>query len=426
MSNLAIRNLCNFIDAAPTPYHTVDAALAMLAGHSAVRLEEKSAWHLKPETLYYVQRKPAGLLAFRTGKQVLSPFMIAGAHDDVPALKIRLEKKVAQRGLERLAVEVYGGPILATWLDRPLAVAGIVFMRTPDGVEERLFNSVKPVAVIPNLAIHLNRDINKGFEYTAHQTMLPLVGASGADGESWIAAYLCKELGCREEDIVSSDLMLYDADRACLFGPGEEFISAPRIDNLEGCHAVLEALCVAGSAEFSQVAVLFNSEEIGSRTLEGADSLFLRDTLERVVLASGGGREDFLRMLSLSFCVSVDGAQAWHPGFADKFDETYAPLLNAGPAIKVNANMRYTSEAESTAKIQELCRKQGIPCQIFRMRADLPSGTTIGPLTTSTLGVRGIDIGIPMLAMHSVRELAGSLDHEHSIKLVKAVFEHGL
>ncbi|HPD80244.1 MAG TPA: M18 family aminopeptidase [Spirochaetales bacterium] len=426
MSNPAIKNLCTFIDAAPTPYHTVDASIAMLSTAAAVKLEEHEPWKLEPGTLYYVTRKPAGLIAFRIGTERLSGFVVAGAHNDVPALKLRLEKKVIQRGMERLAVEVYGGPILATWLDRPLAIAGIVMLKTNQGVEQRLFNSVKPVAVIPNLAIHLNRDINKGFEYLAHQTLLPLVAESEGANNSWIVRYLARELDCSEADILASDLSLYDAEKAFLFGPDEEFLSSPRIDNLEGCHAVLEALCSARTGKQTQVSVLFNSEEIGSRTLEGADSFFLRDILERIILAQGGTREDFLRVLSLSFCVSVDGAQAWHPGFADKFDETYAPLLNKGPAIKLNANMRYTSDAENSARIVSLCKNEGIPCQLFRMRADLPSGTTIGPLTTSTLGVPGVDIGIPMLAMHSARELAGTKDHEQCIKLVKTVFEQGV
>lgn len=426
MSNLAIKNLCTYIDAAPTPYHAIDLSCAMLDSAKAIRLDEQHPWKLEQNKLYYIVRKPAGLIAFRTGSEPFSGFLLAGAHNDVPALKIRMEKKMIQRGMERLAVEVYGGPILATWVDRPLAVAGIVMQKTDQGIKERLFNSVKPVAVIPNLAIHLNREVNKGFEYLPHQTLLPLVAETEKDGDAWIVQYLARELECKETDILASDLMLYDAERAFTFGPREEFLSSPRIDNLEGCHAVLDALCTAHAGKQTQVAVLFNAEEIGSRTPEGADSFFLRDILERIILAQNGTREDFLRCLSLSFCISVDGAQAWHPAFADKFDEAYAPLLNKGPAIKINANMRYTSDSHNAARIIALCNADGIPCQLFRMRADLPSGTTIGPLTTSTLGIQGVDIGVPMLAMHSARELAGTKDHELCIRLVKRIFEYGI
>lgn len=439
MSALNAKALCDYIDASPTAFHAVDSAEAMLKAWGGLRLDERAGWQLEPQKMYYVIRDDASLIAFRTGRASVCDkgFLLAGAHTDAPGLRARLDKLVNGKGLERVAVESYGGPILATWLDRPLSLAGRVVLRKADGgLESRLVNFARPMAVIPNLAIHLNREINKGFEYPMHTALLPLVAATasqpavGAAGEkasdgSWLQKALAAELGVSQNAILSAELTFNEALAPTIFGQDGELINAPRIDNLEGCHAVLSAFCAAKPADHVQMAVLFDNEEIGSTSTRGANSSFLRDVMERICLNAGGSAEGYYRAAASSFLLSVDGAQAWHPGYADKFDPDYAPVLNKGPAIKLNANIRYATEARGEAAILRLCQHLGLPCQRFLMRADLAPGSTIGPMTSAITGIRTVDIGLPMLAMHSIRETAGTLDHDAMIKLLTAAYETG-
>ncbi|HPG85745.1 MAG TPA: M18 family aminopeptidase [Spirochaetales bacterium] len=427
MPALNTKALCDFIDASPTPYHAVDSAAAMLNAVGAVHLDERDAWSLEVGRAYYVSRDGASLIAFRVGRTAPSEsgFALAGAHADAPGLRARIEKSVAAKGMDRVAVEAYGGPIHATWLDRPLSLAGRVAVRTPDGIHRRLVNFARPVAVIPNLAIHFNREMNKGVEYPMNQALLPLVSAAGpqpagADGQaqvgSWVLRAVAAELGVEPDAIVSAELTFVDAAASAAIGADSEIVSAPRIDNLEGCHAVLSAFVSAPTGGHGQIAALFDNEEIGSATPRGADSSFLRDIIERIVaLTDDSGPEAAHRALARSFSVSVDGAQAWHPAYADRFDEDFAPVLNGGPAIKANANVRYATDAIGEAAFRACCEAAGVPCQRFRMRADLSPGTTIGPISSALLGVRTVDVGVPMLAMHSARETAGAYDHDHMI-----------
>ncbi|HAP44558.1 MAG: M18 family aminopeptidase [Spirochaetes bacterium GWD1_61_31] len=428
------RALCEFIDASPTAFHAVDSAEAMLKAWGGQRLSEKEVWDLQPQQLYYLVRDDASLIAFRLGTAPLATagFLLAGAHTDAPGLRARIDKAVAAKGLERVAVEVYGGPINATWLDRPLSLAGRVLLQAAAGrVVSRLVNFSRPLAIIPNLAIHLNRDLNKGFEYPMHTAMLPLVAANGAApaGEgvqgSWLLSALARELAVDPAAILSAELTFYEAAPSVIFGEHDELLAASRIDNLEGCHAILSAFCACRATAHTQVAVLFDNEEIGSTSTRGANSALLRDVLERIVLAQASTAQDFYRAAASSLLLSVDGAQAFHPGYADKFDPDYAPVLNKGPAIKLNANIRYATEAKGEAYIRSLCTRHQLPCQRFVMRADLSPGSTIGPMTSANTGIRTIDIGLPMLAMHSVRETAGTVDHDSLIALLQAAYMEG-
>jgi len=435
--------LCDFIDASPSAFHAVSSAVAMLKATGAKRLDERERWTLESGGCYYLIRDDASLVAMRIGGRAPAEagFAIAAAHADAPSLRVRYEKTVIARGIERAAVEAYGGPIHATWLDRPLNMAGRALIKGKDGKPElRLVNLNRPVALIPNLAIHFNREMNKGIEYPMNSALLPIVacakdpaaataggaaaGAAVSPGYAWALRACAKELGVEPQDILSAELSFVDAAPSLVWGEDGEFISAPRIDNLEGCHAVLSAFCTAGPAEHSQLAVLFDNEEIGSGTPRGADSAFLRDVLARVMAARGGqGAEDEQRALARSFCVSVDGAQGWHPSYADRFDEDYAPVLNKGPAIKANANQRYATDAVSEAAFKSWCALAGVPSQRFRMRADLAPGSTIGPINAALLGVRTVDVGVPMLAMHSTRECSGSYDHDFMISALKAFYD---
>lgn len=430
--------LCDYIDASPTAYHAVDAAAAMLDAYGATRLDEREAWQLEAGKAYYVLRDAASLVAFRLGRKPASEagFVLSGAHADAPGLRARLRKTVSSRGIERVAVEQYGGPIHSTWLDRPLSLAGRVVVRVDGSMVPRLVNLARPVAVIPNLAIHFNRDMNKGVEYPMQSALLPVVAARGlppattqataGTGAGWLERVVADELGVSPEDIVTADLSFVDAAPAIVFGGDAELLSAPRIDNLEGCHAVLTAFADAPATDHGQFAVLFDNEEIGSESLRGANSSFLRGLFERVcALSDRSGTEALHRALARSFSVSVDGAQGWHPSYADRFDEDFAPVINGGPAIKSNANLRYATDALTDARFREYCEAAGVPCQRFRMRADLAPGTTIGPISSALLGVRTVDVGVPMLAMHSIRETAGSQDHDSMIAALKAMYAQG-
>lgn len=416
--------LRDFIDASPTAWQAVDSIGARLAAAGGIHLDEREAWILEPGCLYWVERSGSGLIAFRPGLRTPSEegFAVAGAHTDSPGLKLRLDKRLGSRGMERVPVEIYGGPIVSTWLDRPLALAGRVVVEKDKVRTTRLVSIEKPVGIVPNLAIHLNRDINKGYEYNA-QTQLPVLLVSapaGQDGSaeakpaegasvSFLTSLLAAELDVRLDSIVAADLFFVDAQKTVLVGP--DLLNGYRLDNLLGCHAILEALISARPAPHGQIAAFFDSEEIGSRTRMGADSSFLRDLLARIAGLQGAGGEGFHRALASSFSVSVDVSQAWHPGWPDKFDESYAPVLNGGPAVKVNANFRYATDAEAEARFRAYCDEAGVPCQKFMTRADMTPGSTIGPVSAAISGIATVDVGAPLLSMHSLRETAGVRDH---------------
>ncbi len=442
MPSQTAKNLCDFIDASPTAWHAVDTAAASLSAHGAQRLDERETWRLAPGKSYYVIRDGAAIVAFRVGEKPPSEtgLALAGAHADSPGFRARIDKSVAARGMERVAVEAYGGPIHSTWLDRPLSLAGRVVVAAPDGsLESRLVNFARPMAVIPNLAIHFNREMNKGVEYPVNAALLPVVGAAGTaaacspgaactpgENASWILKAVARELALESPAIQAAELAFVDAAPSIAFGADAELISAPRIDNLEGCHAMLTAFQAAPAADHGQLFALFDNEETGSQSPRGADSSFQRDIVERLVaLTDASGPEAVYRCLARSFCVSVDGAQGWHPSYADKFDEEYAPVLNGGPAVKANANVRYATDGLGEASFRRFCELAGVKSQRFRMRADLPAGTTIGPISAALMGVRTVDVGVPMLAMHSAREICGAYDHDSMVSMLKTFFSVG-
>lgn len=451
MTSSLSKRLVDFIDASPTAFHAVDSIAAALSAHGARRLREREAWELEPGAAYFVERSGSALVAFRAGLRPPQEagFAIAGAHTDSPGLKARLEKPLSGKGMERVAVEVYGGPIVSSWLDRPLGLAGRVVVRGASGaLETRLFNLERPIGVVPDLAIHLNRDVNKGFEYNAQNHLpvlvaalpkkeavaplgrdaaLPSAGAlgGGAQEHSWAVDLVARELGVEPSCILGSDLFFVDAQRIAVLGSDSELVNGPRLDDLLGCHAILEAFLGATGSAQALVACFMDNEEVGSRTAQGADSSFLRDILGRVCALSGCGTQDFYRALASSFCVSVDAAQAFHPSYADKYDDFYAPILNGGPALKANANFRYATDAESEARFRSLCAGAGVPCQKFMSRSDIAPGTTIGPMGSSLTGIPTVDVGAPLLSMHAMRETAGLLDHEAMVAALGALYHHG-
>lgn len=429
-----IKRLMEFIDASPTPFQAVDNLIGMLNAVGAQPLDEGQVWQLEPGCVYYVSRGGSSLIAFRVGLKAPAEagFLLAGAHTDSPALKIRPEKELRSRGYMRLALESYGAPILSGWLDRPLGLAGTIAVREKEGIVSRFYISHEPCAVIPNLAIHLNRDINKGFEYNLHQHMPALFGlvrstaalegpaGTSPSGTSEILARIAAELGIEPSAIVSADLRLFDAEPSCLIDGS--LINAPRLDDLAGCVAVMEAFVEVSAQAATQVACFFDAEEIGSMTLGGAQSSYLRDILARITLASRTSGQDFYRALSYSSCVSVDASQAWHPGYPDKFDEFYTPVLGKGIAVKSNANMNYATDFTSLRIADAAAAKAKINIQHYMARADIQPGKTIGPITASRTGIVTVDVGHPLLAMHSIRETVAASDHLDMVAFLRAFY----
>ncbi len=441
MQNALIKRLSDFLDASPTAYHAVDNISAALLAAGAERLDEKAEWKLEPGAAYFVVRSGTALIAFRPGLRAPAEegFALAGAHTDSPGLKLRYGKAISDGAMERAPVEIYGGPIVSTWLDRPLSLAGRVAVKnTNGGLDLRLVNFARPVGIIPNLAIHLNREINKGFEYNVQDNLPVLLSAgqpgTGPDADSAqnggvqvsvLNSLLGAELGVDPDQILGADLFFVESMKTAVFGPQNELINGYRLDDLTGCHAVLEAFLATPPAAHGQFALFFDNEEIGSRSIQGADSSFLRDILARVSALQHSGTEDFYRAIAQSFSISIDVAQAYHPSYAAKFDEPFSPRLNGGPAVKLNANLRYATDAEAEGRFRIICGEAGVPCQKYLSRADMSPGSTIGPLSSAHCGIKTLDIGAPLLSMHSIRETCGTLDHGYMVAALARHFAKG-
>ena len=422
--------LIKFVDASPTPFHAARTIITALEKAGFSELSWGDAWSLVPGGRYFVQRNGSSVIALVVGSRPAHEmgWRIAGAHTDSPALRLKTASAKLEGGCVRIGVELYGSPVVASWLDRPLGVAGRVAVRTSgrEGVAMRLVQLAESPCLIPGAALHMNRDINKGFEYNPQIHLRALFGSGEASSReaagTLLAGLISRQLGIEQKAILGSDLFLYDVQKASLCGAKGEFVCAGRLDNLAMCHAILEALLAGAQAEATLVAAFYDNEEIGSRSAQGADSSFLRDTLERMTLATHGGREDFYRAMQHSWAVSADAAHALNPNFSDKHDSDYAPLMNHGPVIKANASLRYATNAETSARFALLCEAAGVPCQYFIGRSDMPSGSTIGPTTSALLGVPAVDVGSPLWAMHSIRETQGVQDHIYMIKALEHFF----
>lgn len=419
--------LIAFIDASPSPWHAVASAEESLLARGFTRLEEGERWQLTAGGRYYAVRGGASLIAFVLGSRPLAEtgFRIVGAHTDSPGLRLKPKAALAGDGLLRLGVEVYGGPILATFTDRDLSLAGRVVMSTAAGPQTRLLRFDRPLVRLPNLAIHMNREVNEQGLKLNKQTELPLILGQlgeGEDAEARLRKLLADAALGDAADLLSFELAVYDVQKGCLWGADEEFIASRQLDNLASCHAALTALIATDQPKATCVAALFDHEEVGSESAAGAGGSFVSDVLARIGLQAGLDGEDRRRAMARSFFISADMAHAWQPNFPAAYEPDHKVLMNGGPVIKTNAGQRYATQAETAARFMGLCEQAGVPCQQYSHRSDLGCGSTIGPIVAARLGIASVDVGSPMWAMHSARESSGAHDQGYMIAALTAGF----
>ncbi|MBU3097897.1 MULTISPECIES: M18 family aminopeptidase [Clostridium] len=412
------QNLINYIYDSPTAYHAVSKAKEHLSKAGFVEIKEEDKWELKKGGKYFVTKNDSALTAFVVGKGEIeeSGFKIIGAHTDSPSFRIKPSPEmVVDNVYVRLNTEVYGGPILNTWMDRPLSIAGRVTLKSDDILhpETRLVNIKRPIMIIPNLAIHMNRNINTGIELNKQKDLLPLLSMVNENLEknNYLISAIAKELSVDLKQIIDFDLFLYEYEKGSIIGLNNEFISSSRLDDLAMVHAGISAISRDSSVQATNVIVCFDNEEVGSSTKQGADSNMLVDILERITISLHKNREEFFRAISKSFIISADNAHAVHPNSPEKNDPTNKPYINKGPVIKISASQSYTTDSNSDAVYELICEKAGVPIQKFVNRSDARGGSTIGPISSTHLNIRSVDMGSPTLAMHSIRELGGVLDH---------------
>lgn len=430
-ARLQVQNLLDFIDASPSPWHAVQSIEIQLARYRFVKLEESAKWALQTGGRYYVIRDDSSIVIFIAGQEPLdvTGFKIIGAHTDSPGLRIKPNAASYIDGLTRLGVEVYGGPILATFTDRDLSLAGRISYRNEKGhiaTSRVRFDEV--LLRLPNLAIHMNRGVNEDGLKLNRQIELPLI-LSAMTGQQLPQPYflsLLEELsGIEAAHILSWDMNVYDTQKGTFWGAEQEFYADSQLDNLASCHAALQALlddAVLDGTDATLVCAFFDHEEIGSESNKGAGGSFLKDILQRIAIATGTDREDYARALAQSFLISADMAHAYQPNFPNAYDPDHKVMVNKGPVIKVNASHRYSSESVSEAQFAQWCEEAGVPYQKYSHRSDLPCGSTIGPIASAKLGIRAVDVGNPMWAMHSIRESAGVLDHDYMTRVLKRFF----
>jgi aspartyl aminopeptidase len=417
------KELINFIYDSPTAFHAVDSAKAILDKQGFTELKEESSWNLEKGGKYYVTKNDSALTAFVVGLGKIEEhgFRIIGAHTDSPCFRIKpAAEMTVEEHYVKLNTETYSGPILSTWMDRPLSLAGRVTLRGGDlfNPTTKLVNINKPILIIPNLAIHMNRNVNQGVELNKQKDMLPLMGLINESLEkgNYLISTIARILNVEYKEILDFDLFLYEYEKGTIVGLNDEFISSPRMDDLAMVHAGITAIAKSEAVNSTNVVVCFDNEDIGSTSKQGADSPLLSDILERIVLTMGGDRQDYFRAIAKSFMISADMAHAVHPNVGEKHDPQNRPVINKGPAIKISANMKYITDSNSAAVYASICKQAEVPVQRFVNRSDEAGGSTIGPITASHLNIRGVDIGNPSLAMHSIRELGGVMDHTYVTK----------
>ncbi|MDV4150694.1 M18 family aminopeptidase [Clostridium sp. AL.422] len=417
-------DLIDFLYKSPTAFHSVKTIKERLDLNGFNEIKECDKWNLQKDGKYYVIKNDSALIAFIVGNGDVEEdgFKLIGAHTDSPGFRIKANPEMVSEGKYlKLNTEVYGGPILYTWFDRPLGIAGKVALKgsSPLKPEVKLVNINRPILIIPSLAIHMNRNVNEGYNINRQKDTLPLVSLINDkfEKDGYLVKVLAQELNVDSSDILGFDLGLYEIEKGAIIGLNEEFISAGRLDDMWMVYTGIQALIQSKANKSTKVMVCIDNEEIGSLTAQGANSALLLNILERITLALGKDREGLHRALANSLMISADLAHAVHPNLEEKHDPTNRPVLGNGPVLKTAASGSYSTDSYNAAIFEGLCHSAKVPYQKFFNRSDVRGGTTIGPITTSLLTIPVMDMGAPLLSMHSIRELASVKDNEYTIKL---------
>lgn len=415
--------LINYIYESPTSFHAVKNAVSELKKFGFVEIKEGDALKIKKGGKYFVTKNQSALIAFTVGKGELENegFRIIGAHTDSPSFRVKPNSDIEVEGAYvKLNTEVYGGPILNTWMDRPLSLAGRIVLKGKDSFHPdiKLLNIKRPLMIIPNLAIHMNRNINSGVELNRQKHMLPLLALVNDKFKQghYLTQIISEELSVPEEDILDFDLFLYEFEKGSIIGADQEFVSSGRLDDLSMVYSGIKAISNSKIKNTTNVMVCFDNEEVGSTTKQGANSPMLLSILERIAFNLGKSKDDFYRAISKSFIISCDLGHALHPNYGEKSDPVNRPIINKGPIIKISASQSYTTDAVSSAIYKNICCKAGVPVQVFVNRSDERGGSTIGPISSSHINMMSLDMGLAILSMHSVRELGGIKDYVYALE----------
>ncbi|MBR7083406.1 MAG: M18 family aminopeptidase [Clostridia bacterium] len=416
-------DLLKFLNSAPTPFQSVDELEKMLVAAGATKLDEGDEWNIERGKLYYMTKRGTQIAAFKIGGEPKETgFRIGAAHEDSPGFRIKSVPSKIDFGVERISVELYGGLIVHGWLDRPLAFAGRVMVKENGAAKAVNINVNRPLLIIPSAAIHVERGVNDGAKFNPQTQLCPFF-AQNSDGKTHFVDFIAKEAGCAPDDVLSFELAPYEAYPGCYVGENEEFMSVARLDDAAMSHAVIKGVIEAKNAPSCDIAVAFDHEECGSNSDRGARSNTIEQIIDRVCEKLGYGTEEKYRALAKSVIFSADMAHATHPAYLDKAEPTMPVYLNKGPVLKIATGQSYASSAESSAFFKLICEKNKIPYQVFNNRSDVRGGGTIGPMMSATYGIMTVDIGNPMLSMHSVRELGGVDDTYYMTKLFAAFYE---
>lgn len=414
------RDLLHFISKSPSPFHAARGIKTAFVYDHAVELREEDDWEIEPGHKYVVTRNGSAVIAFAVPKEPARDFRIIAAHGDSPTFKIKEDPEIADGPYVRLNVEPYGGMIMSSWTDRPLTAAGRVIVREKGALVPKLVCPGKPLLVIPSLAIHMNREVNQGYHWNAQKDLLPLWGPAG--GLSFMDV-IAAEAKCAKEDILGHDLCLVPLVPGTMWGAENEYISSPRLDDLQCAFAAFRGYTMGKKEKHISVFALFDNEEVGSGTRQGAGASFLFDTILRLSAALGISQDRMLAMLARSFLISADNAHAVHPNHPAESDPVNRPVLNGGIVIKFNAQQKYCTDGWSAAHFRALCEEAKVPVQVFTNRSDRPGGSTLGNIAITKVGIPAVDIGLPQLAMHSSYETAGIKDTAYLVMAAAMFFE---
>ena len=421
MSSNHVKQLFKFIENSPSCFHAIKTITEELKNEGFVEIKEKDTWQIEQGKKYYVTRNLSSVIAFKIPQNDFKSFNIVASHSDSPTFKIKANAEIEVKNkYVKLNTEKYGGMICSTWFDRPLSIAGRILVKENNAVKTHLVNIDKDLVIIPNLAIHMNREVNDGYTYNAQIDMLPLYGDNSSKGS--LMKTIAKEVNVEEESILGTDLFLYNRMNGTKIGANEEYISSPRLDDLECAFTSLSAFLSENTSNSASVYCVFDNEEVGSGTKQGADSTFLYDVLRRINISLGKTEEDYYRLISSSFMVSADNAHALHPNYTDKSDLTNKVYMNDGIVIKYNANQKYTTDAVSASIFKSICDSVDVPYQTFTNRSDILGGSTLGNISNAHVSLNTIDIGLAQLAMHSTYETAGAKDVTYMIDAIKAFY----